>query len=49
MESDCLEALADGQEQERWEIPLVVRPDDMLESTSASTGLERHGELHLEM
>ena len=28
--SDSLEALANGQEEERWEVPLVVWPNDMV-------------------
>ena len=29
IETASLEALADGQKEERWEIPLAARPDNM--------------------
>ena len=32
IETDSLEALADDQEEERWKIPLVARPDDTAEN-----------------
>ena len=41
IESDSLEAVSDGQEKERWEIPLVVRPDMAGNTRKRSRGKSR--------